>query len=74
MPRLEERTHFPLKNMLLVTDFPEVSETALRHAVGLARRYDATTLVIHVTPLKEETLKLQKRVSEWIFVVVDVRL
>jgi nucleotide-binding universal stress UspA family protein len=50
--------------MLLVTDFSEVSETALRHAVGLARRYDATTLVIHVTPLKEETLKLQKRVSE----------
>ena len=44
-------TRVQLKHILCPTDFSEFSARALRHAVSMARRFEATLTVLHVTPL-----------------------
>jgi len=48
MPCLEQQTHLSIKNILLATDFSKSSESTLPYALGLARRYASTILVVHV--------------------------
>lgn len=42
------KTLVRLRNILVATDFSAISETALNHAVSLARLYDAQLYVAHV--------------------------
>ena len=43
-------TRVAFKNILFATDFSEVSQHALMHALAMAKRYDAKLTVIHVAP------------------------
>lgn len=43
-------TRVQLKNILCPTDFSEFSARALRHALALARRFEAKLTVLHVIP------------------------
>lgn len=43
-------TRVAFKNILLATDFSEVSQHALLHALAMARRYDARLTLLHVAP------------------------
>lgn len=43
-------TRVQLKNILCPTDFSEFSARALRHAMALARRFEAKLTVLHVIP------------------------
>jgi nucleotide-binding universal stress UspA family protein len=45
----EERT-VRLKNILLATDFSNVSEKALAYAIGMARRHSSQLHIVHVYP------------------------
>ena len=42
------------KNFLFATDFSEVSQHALLHALAMAKRYDAKLTVVHVAPPEEQ--------------------
>ena len=39
-----------LKNILLATDFSDVSEKAFAHAIGIARRHNSRLHIVHVYP------------------------
>jgi len=43
-------TRVAFKNILLATDFSEVSQHALLHALAMAKRFDAKLTVMHVAP------------------------
>jgi len=43
-------TRVAFKNILFATDFSEVSQRALMHALAMAKRFDAKLTVVHVTP------------------------
>lgn len=43
-------TRVAFKNILLATDFSEVSQHALLHALAMAKRFDAKLTVVHVAP------------------------
>lgn len=43
-------TPVAFKNILFATDFSEVSQPALLHALAMAKRYDANLTVMHVAP------------------------
>jgi nucleotide-binding universal stress UspA family protein len=43
-------TRVTFKNILLATDFSEVSQHALLHALAIAKRFDAKLTVVHVAP------------------------
>src|SRR5215467_6821709 len=43
-------TRVAFKNILIATDFSEVSQHALLHALAMAKRYDARLTVAHVAP------------------------
>jgi nucleotide-binding universal stress UspA family protein len=43
-------TRVAFKNILLATDFSEVSQHALLHALAMAKRYDAKLTLLHVAP------------------------
>jgi nucleotide-binding universal stress UspA family protein len=48
-------TRVAFKNILFATDFSEVSEHALTHALAMAKRFDARLTVVHVAPPVIET-------------------
>ena len=48
-------TRVAFKNILFATDFSEVSQHALMHALAMARRYEAKLTVIHVAPPETQT-------------------
>lgn len=58
-------TRVAFKNVLLATDFSEVSQHALLHALAMAKRYDARLTVVHVAqpesqvPLPMEPVPLE---------------
>jgi len=58
-------TRVVFKNILFATDFSEVSQRALLHALAIARRYDAQFSVVHVaapetqTPIPMEPVPLE---------------
>ena len=43
-------TRVAFKNILFATDFSDVSQRALLHALAMAKRFDAKLTVIHVAP------------------------
>lgn len=43
-------TRVAFKNILVATDFSEVSQHALLHALALAKRFDARLTVVHIAP------------------------
>jgi nucleotide-binding universal stress UspA family protein len=43
-------TRVAFKNILFATDFSEVSQHALLHALAMAKRYDSKLTVVHVAP------------------------
>jgi len=43
-------TRVAFKNILVATDFSEVSQHALLHALAMAKRFDAKLTVVHVAP------------------------
>jgi nucleotide-binding universal stress UspA family protein len=43
-------TRVTFKNILFATDFSEVSQHALMHALAMAKRFDAKLTVVHVAP------------------------
>ena len=43
-------TRLAFKNILLATDFSQVSQHALLHALAMAKRYDSKLTVVHVAP------------------------
>jgi nucleotide-binding universal stress UspA family protein len=43
-------TRVAFKNILFATDFSEVSQHALLHALAMAKRFDARLTVVHVAP------------------------
>lgn len=43
-------TRVAFKNILFATDFSEVSQHALLHALAIAKRYDAKLTVVHIAP------------------------
>ena len=43
-------TRVAFKNILIATDFSQVSQHALLHALAMAKRYDAKLTVVHVAP------------------------
>jgi len=47
-PKVATRVAF--KNILFVTDFSEVSQHALLHALAMAKRYDSKLTLLHVAP------------------------
>jgi nucleotide-binding universal stress UspA family protein len=48
MPSLTSSLDLRLKSVLVATDFSQASETALRHALAIARRYGAKFYLAHV--------------------------
>ncbi len=48
-------TRVAFKNILIATDFSEVSQHALLHALAMAKRYDAKLTVMHVAPMDTQT-------------------
>jgi len=48
-------TRVAFKNILIATDFSEVSQHALLHALAMAKRYDAKLTVVHVAPPEAQT-------------------
>jgi nucleotide-binding universal stress UspA family protein len=52
-PKVVTRVAF--KNILIATDFSEVSQHALLHALAMAKRYDAKLTVVHVAPPEAQT-------------------
>ena len=48
-------TRVAFKNILFATDFSEVSEHALMHALAMAKRFDARLTVVHVVPPEIQT-------------------
>src|SRR5215831_8923639 len=48
-------TRVAFKNILIATDFSEVSQHALLHALAMAKRYDAKLTVAHVAPPEAQT-------------------
>ena len=48
-------TRVVFKNILFATDFSEVSQRALLHALAIARRYDAKLSVVHVAAPETQT-------------------
>ena len=48
-------TRVAFKNILMATDFSEVSQHALLHALAMAKRYDAKLTVVHVAPPEAQT-------------------
>jgi len=53
MKAINATTRISFNNILLATDFSPVSETALRYAIGLARRYGAKIFATHVVSAAE---------------------
>jgi nucleotide-binding universal stress UspA family protein len=45
----------PFKNILIATDFSEVSQHALLYALAMAKRFDAKLTVVHVAPPEAQT-------------------
>lgn len=43
-------TRVAFKNILFATDFSEISQRALTHALAMAKRFDAKLTVAHITP------------------------
>lgn len=56
MKTLEPVTALSLKNILLATDFSPCSETALKYAQAIARRYSSRVHTIHVNSLDSYNL------------------
>jgi len=52
-PKVATRVAF--KNILFATDFSEVSQHALLHALAMAKRYDSKLTVLHVAPPETQT-------------------
>jgi nucleotide-binding universal stress UspA family protein len=52
MPTIEKERAVELKNILLATDFSEVSQKALPHAAAIASRYGSNIELLHVLPLE----------------------
>jgi nucleotide-binding universal stress UspA family protein len=48
-------TRVAFKNILIATDFSEVSQHALLHALAMAKRFDAKLTVVHVAPPETQT-------------------
>ena len=48
-------TRVAFKNILIATDFSEVSQHELLHALAMAKRYDAKLTVMHVAPPEAQT-------------------
>ncbi|MGA9567225.1 MAG: universal stress protein [Candidatus Korobacteraceae bacterium] len=48
-------TRVAFKNILLATDFSQVSQHALLYALGTAKRFDAQLTVVHVAPPESQT-------------------
>jgi nucleotide-binding universal stress UspA family protein len=48
-------TRVAFKNILFATDFSEVSQHALMHALSMAKRFDAKLTVVHVAPSEIQT-------------------
>ena len=48
MPAVSVDTNIHLQSILVATDFSSASEKALRHALSIARHYDAKLYVMHV--------------------------
>ena len=48
-------TRVAFKNILIATDFSEVSQHALLHALAMAKRFDAKLTVVHVAPPEAQT-------------------
>ncbi|MGH9602158.1 MAG: universal stress protein [Terriglobales bacterium] len=57
MKLLDARTRVAWENILVATDFSPFSETALRYAAALARRYNSTVHLAHVAPRESRTLQ-----------------
>ena len=54
------------KNILIATDFSEVSQHALLHALAMPKRYDAKLTVVHVAPPEAQSLFLwSQSPSNW---------
>ena len=47
MEALRTNTRISLSNILVTTDFSQVSKTALRYAIALAGQYEAKIVVAH---------------------------
>ena len=48
-------TRVAFKNILFATDFSDVSQHALLHALAMAKRYDSKLTVVHVAPPEAQT-------------------
>src|ERR1035441_415140 len=48
-------TRVTFKNILFATDFSDVSQHALLHALATAKRYDSKLTVVHVAPPEAQT-------------------
>ncbi len=48
-------TRVAFKNILFATDFSDVSQHALMHALAMAKRYEAKLTVVHVAPPETQT-------------------
>ena len=48
-------TRVAFKNILFATDFSDVSQRALLHALAMAKRYDSKLTVVHVAPPEAQT-------------------
>ena len=48
-------TRVTFKNILFATDFSDVSQHALLHAIATAKRYDSKLTVVHVAPPEAQT-------------------
>src|SRR5690242_10432587 len=48
MEAIRTNARISLRNILVTTDFSQVSKTAARYAAALGRQYEAKTLVAHV--------------------------
>ncbi len=55
MKLLDARTRVAWENILVATDFTPFSEAALRYAAAIARRYNSTVHLAHVTPRGQHT-------------------
>jgi len=55
MQLLDARTRVAWENILVATDFSPFSEAALRYAAAIARRYDSTVHLAHVTSRNNHT-------------------
>ena len=64
MEPLDQKSRVPLKNILLATDFSPASETALPHALKIARHYESKLYIAHVISAEIMSLVAVERTAD----------